>query len=223
MFNYELDYKKLETFENYHEFKIYLDMCNMTVDFYAKTYCISTFTYHNDGHLKNYIGYLIPIKNRVFPITHRGDIINLKNCDVIDMFRILGGYGSDTIDTVPKSVFDFNIMGCKFKKLPTGIKMVIQDYDCSCNQLTSLEGSPTRIGGSFICRDNKLTTLVGAPRIVNRDFNCSANELTSLEGAPRIIGGEFSCGNNFKLSSLRGAPSYILGTFDTRYMQSKHH
>ena len=86
------------------------------------------------------------------------------------------------------------------------------NFYCSNNQLTSLEGAPSSVGGDFLCYDNKLTSLEGAPSSVGGDFWCSYNQLTSLEGAPSSVGGDFSCSYN-KLTSLEGAPSSVGGDF----------
>jgi len=64
------------------------------------------------------------------------------------------------------------------------IRRVHGHLDCSYNNLTSLEGAPSSIDGSFICYKNNLTSLEGAPSSVGSRFNCSNNNLTSLEGAP---------------------------------------
>jgi len=85
-------------------------------------------------------------------------------------------------------------------------------FDCSINELTSLEGAPKYVGGDFDCRDNKLKSLKGAPKYVEGYFDCSVNELTSLEGAPKYVGRNFSCSSN-KLTSLKGAPKYVGGNF----------
>ena len=53
-------------------------------------------------------------------------------------------------------------------------------FGCSLNQLTSLDGVPSRVTGNFNCSYNKLTSLEGAPSHVVGDFNCSRNKLTSL-------------------------------------------
>jgi len=62
--------------------------------------------------------------------------------------------------------------------------------------------------GSFNCYNNNLTSLVGAPSSVGGYFSCSNNNLTSLEGAPSSIGGMFSCTAN-KLTSLHDVHKII--------------
>ena len=87
------------------------------------------------------------------------------------------------------------------------------DFNCSQNQLTSLEDAPKEVGGRFNCVDNQLTSLEGSPEKVGRDFYCRGNQLTSLEGAPKEVGGDFNCANN-QLTSLDGAPAKVSGDFN---------
>jgi hypothetical protein len=70
------------------------------------------------------------------------------------------------------------------------------DFDCTYNQLASLEGAPREAGGVFDCAYNQLSSLKGAPEKVGGDFDCSGNKLTSLEGAPKEVGGNFYCFGN---------------------------
>jgi hypothetical protein len=99
------------------------------------------------------------------------------------------------------------------KEIPCQFGKVKGNFNCSNNQLTSLEGCPQTVGGHFNCYDNNLTSLEGAPSQVGGDFICYWNNLTSLEGAPSQVGGNFMCNNN-KLISLKGAPNKVGGTFD---------
>ena len=85
-------------------------------------------------------------------------------------------------------------------------------FDCSFNELTTLEGAPQEVDGYFNCSHNNLTTLNGAPKEVGYDFYCSYNELTTLEGVPQKVGGSFSCSYN-KLTTLEGAPQEVGGNF----------
>jgi hypothetical protein len=94
--------------------------------------------------------------------------------------------------------------------LPIKFDVVDGNFNCSHNQLTSLEGAPSNVGGYFDCIDNQLTSLEGAPSSVSDTFNCNHNKLTSLEGAPSTVGGGFNCSNN-QLTSLEGAPSTVGG------------
>ena len=92
------------------------------------------------------------------------------------------------------------------------------DFVCYNNQLTTLEGAPTSVGGYFWCSNNYLTSLEGAPSSVGGYFNCSFNQLTTLEGAPSSVGGDFWCSYN-KLTSLEGAPSSVGGYFNCSFNQ----
>ena len=95
-------------------------------------------------------------------------------------------------------------------KLPLKFGEVSGDFDCSNNQLTSLEGAPSRVGGDFNCYSNDLTSLEGSPNRVGGNFSCSQNKLTNLEGAPEVVEKNFSCHSN-KLTSLKGG-SKVRGT-----------
>ena len=98
-------------------------------------------------------------------------------------------------------------------KLIVKFGVVKGNFNCSHNELTSLEGAPQEVGGWFNCLRNQLTSLEGAPKEVGEDFDCSFNQLTSLEGAPQKVGTYFDCGVN-KLTSLEGAPKEVGGDFD---------
>ena len=81
-------------------------------------------------------------------------------------------------------------------EIPVQFNKVINTFDCSHNQLTSLEGAPREVGGWFSCQNNQLTSLEGAPREVGMWFGCSNNKITSLKGCPREVGGSFYCKYN---------------------------
>ena len=69
--------------------------------------------------------------------------------------------------------------------------------------LTSLEGSPEKVGGSFrIYNNSKLTSLKGGPLEVVQSFMCTESNLSSLEGSPLKVGGEFY---------IRPVPASIFG------------
>ena len=81
-------------------------------------------------------------------------------------------------------------------KLPINFTEVYGNFDCSHNQLTSLEGAPEKVGKSFVCSHNQLTSLEGAPEKVGGYFLCNNNKLTSLKGGPTKVGGIFYCSGN---------------------------
>lgn len=91
-------------------------------------------------------------------------------------------------------------------------EIVLKDFDCSNNNLTSLFGSPNSVS-DFNCSNNKLRSLSYAPKEIEGFFNCSNNLLTSIEGSPRNILGYFKCTNN-QILSLKGSPQHIKNYFD---------
>jgi hypothetical protein len=93
-----------------------------------------------------------------------------------------------------------------FKGVRFGV--VTDDFNCSNNRLTSLEGAPQKVGRGFYCPNNRLTSLEGAPQIVGGNFDCSVNSLTSLEDGPQTVGGFYNCFSNL-LTSLEGAPQSV--------------
>jgi len=95
-------------------------------------------------------------------------------------------------------------------KLPLKFGKVGDYFDCSNNQLTTLEGCPQSVGGSFNSASNKLTTLEGGPQSVGSHFNCTYNRLISLEGCPQSIGGYFSFQDN-RLKDLYGFSEFFEG------------
>ena len=92
---------------------------------------------------------------------------------------------------------DVDLSEMNLIKLPIKFgKEVDGFFNCGYNNLTSLEGAPSKVGGGFRCYSNKLTSLEGAPSKVGGHFDCGHNQLTSLEGAPKEVGGDFSCSYN---------------------------
>ena len=108
--------------------------------------------------------------------------------------------------------FDGAVKGLKdFKGIRFG--EVTGFFDCSTNNLESLEGAPETVGGDFDCSENLLQNLKGAPKTVGGDFECDKNSLQSLEGAPETVGENFQCYDN-SLQNLKGAPKTVGGSFD---------
>ena len=89
-----------------------------------------------------------------------------------------------------------NLYSLGLTELPIRFGKVGGYFDCSDNNLTSLEGSPENVGGYFSCSDNNLTSLEGSPEEVGRGFYCYKNQLTSLKGAPIEVGSHFYCNDN---------------------------
>jgi hypothetical protein len=93
-----------------------------------------------------------------------------------------------------------------------GIKFgrVKGDFDCSYNNLESLDGAPQEVLGGFYCSYNKLKSLEGGPKYVRRGYRCQGNNLINLVGAPEYVGGNFSCSEN-KFVDLSGAELCMIG------------
>jgi hypothetical protein len=72
---------------------------------------------------------------------------------------------------------DLKLTGLDLTKLPEILKDITVggNFNCSYNELTSLEGAPSSVGENFGCSYNKLTSLAGVPKIVYKDFYCRNN------------------------------------------------
>ena len=89
---------------------------------------------------------------------------------------------------------DLNVSDCGLRTLRgLNVSIVIGDFNCVSNEITSLEGAPNIIDGDFYCNNCFLKTLAGGPSEVTGEFNCSYNDLTSLKGAPKKVGEIFDC------------------------------
>jgi hypothetical protein len=95
------------------------------------------------------------------------------------------------------------------KKLPLTFAEVSGNFDCSDNNLTTLEGCPTDVDGYFNCSGNKLTSLEYSPMRVSGDYICmEVSTLTSLEGLENCtIGGLLDVSYCANLISRKGYPA----------------
>jgi hypothetical protein len=100
-----------------------------------------------------------------------------------------------------------NLSRNNLKRMPLKFGLIENNFFCENNELTSLEGGPTKVYGSFYCSYNNLSNLTGSP-IVYGNFYCNNNQLTNLNGSPEIIGGDFYCSHN-QLTSLDGGPQSV--------------
>jgi hypothetical protein len=96
--------------------------------------------------------------------------------------------------------------------IDNGLVNVNGDVDLSHRELTKLPIQFGQVTGFFDCSNNQLTSLDGSPHKVH-NFDCSYNNLTDLAGSPKEVGGGFYCSNNNKLTSLVGAPELIEDIF----------
>ena len=96
-----------------------------------------------------------------------------------------------------------NLYNRGLTKIPFKFGEVTGNFDCSLNQLTSLEGCPKEVGGEFDCysNKNKLKDLIGGPQEVGGNYICYNNQLETLEGCAGDIVGHLYCLNN-KLEML---------------------
>lgn len=117
------------------------------------------------------------------------------------------------------TVTDDMITNGKFNiKLP---EIVTGDFITSYNDLTSLEGSPKEIGGSFLCNGttiSNLTSLKGGPIKVGKNFKVNGNKISNLIGSPESVGQDIECSFT-NLTSLEGAPLKIGGTIYTEEVE----
>jgi hypothetical protein len=98
------------------------------------------------------------------------------------------------------------------KQLPLNFNEVRGYFNCSRNNLTTLEGCPKEVHrGGFSCSKTKITSLEHSPKIVESDFYCIGNiYITSLEGLENThISGELDVYNCINLYSFKGFPKKV--------------
>ena len=79
-------------------------------------------------------------------------------------------------------------------------------------KLSTLAGSPTKVGNLFSITEAPITSLEGSPK-ETKHFSIKRTEITSLEGSPESILSSFSATENLKLVSLTGCTKIIPGDF----------
>lgn len=84
----------------------------------------------------------------------------------------------------------------KFTRNEDGSYDVEGNVDLRDLELTEIPFKFGVVTGYFDCSDNNLQTLDGAPEKVDGDFLCNNNKLETLDGAPQKVGGAFWCWNN---------------------------
>lgn len=102
------------------------------------------------------------------------------------------------------------------EKLPLKFNKITNYFDCSENELTTLEGCPVYVGSTFDCCYNNLTSLKYSPKYVGDDFNCSDNNIKRLEYLSCEIGGEFFSDSDLELiyNILKDNLEYIPNFYD---------
>ena len=82
----------------------------------------------------------------------------------------------------------------------------------SNKELTKLPLRFGKVSGNFDCSRNNLKTLEGCPKYVGSFFSCCYNNLKTLDGGPETVLGEYLCHNN-KLINFSGFPEYFHRAF----------
>jgi hypothetical protein len=104
-----------------------------------------------------------------------------------------------------RSPIEKDLLGIKFGKVNGYFRI-------GSIELTTLEGCPFEVTGSFHANNNKFEDLKGSPKKVGGGFFVSNNsKLKSLEGAPEEVGEEFDVSSCRNLDSLKGCPEKIGG------------
>jgi hypothetical protein len=111
---------------------------------------------------------------------------------------------------------DVYILHDNKKDLPLRFNFVSGNFNCNQGFLTSLKGSPIKVGKNFDCGHNNLISLEYGPSEVGGNFYCEHNKLTSLEHCPINIEGHFLCNSN-KLTSLEHCPKKVGLNFECEY------
>jgi len=81
-------------------------------------------------------------------------------------------------------------------KLPLVFNKVSGYFDCSMNELTTLEGAPKEVGAYFDCSSNSLTNLKGISTSIDGMLYADYNRITTLEYMPNIIGDDVEFKSN---------------------------
>jgi hypothetical protein len=109
------------------------------------------------------------------------------------------------------NVGDYGVSMSEFllKEIPIQFGIITGGFYCYNSYLTSLKGSPKKVGGDFSCYDNNLTSLDGGPLEVGGAYYCHNNKLITLEGCPIILGEDFVCHNNPVFDEYSKYDSYV--------------
>ena len=117
-----------------------------------------------------------------------------------DIDIICKKYGIENYTINPDGSIDVDeevdLYNKNLKKLPLKFNKVNEWFDCSFNQLTTLEGSPVEVNDGFDCSNNKLTSFEFAPKIIRGYFDCDSNNIKTFEYFPRFVKSDFLCDNN---------------------------
>lgn len=132
------------------------------------------------------------------------------NCSISGFYKINNDSSIDVEGDITITNEDIKIMPAIIQ-----FNEVLGEFSIKCGKLSSLKGSPKKVGGDFDCSYcSSLESLEGAPKEVGGNFDCSScNSLKNLEHAPIKVGGNFNCSNCYSLESLAGMPETLSGSF----------
>lgn len=116
-------------------------------------------------------------------------------------------YGDQTGKTIHK---DVNYVKRVLSSLQGAPKIVKGTFDVSDASLESLHFAPMEVQ-DFLCDGNyELKSLEGAPVKCTGNFSCTYTEIKDLVGSPAKVGGDVNI-SNCNLPSLKGCPVNIGG------------
>jgi hypothetical protein len=81
----------------------------------------------------------------------------------------------DIINDVVNVNNRLNLCNKILDKIPVKFAIVTGYFDCSSNNLLTLEGGPIEVGGNYFCGFNQLITLEYGPIKLGGGFHCSGN------------------------------------------------
>jgi hypothetical protein len=126
-----------------------------------------------------------------FPTTREGVI------EVCEEYKIKNYTTNDDLSIDVDS--DVYLGDKDLEYLPLKFNYVSGDFNCSYNELKTLEGCPQSVSGSFDCANNKLVSLKGSPQTIGGFFGCVNNKLSDLEHFPEVSGNVYIKGNTVYL------------------------
>ncbi len=96
---------------------------------------------------------------------------------------------------------NFSIKNKNLHWIPIKLDDVAGYFDCSKNQLTSLEFGPYSVGSYYDCSENLLSSLMHSPKKIPGLFLCYKNKIKNFKDGPDWIGEDLRAENN-KVESL---------------------
>lgn len=146
----------------------------------CRKYGLKDYHIQNDG-LVNVTGYV--------------DLSNYKFTEIpIKFNRVSGNFNMS-------STYVLTLHGCP--KYVGGDFTIEYGYN-----LTSLEGGPEEVDGSFFCQNTPIISLKGAPKTVRHNFRCDKTRISNLIGISYVEKGDIICGSKM-LRSFEGLQDIV--------------